>query len=197
MRISRRLRVLRFVHHLEPERARRLDGGGGGGVRTGADASARRSAGPTAGEIDGGVATGADTSAGGRAGGGERSEPPGKRQRAASESDRRREGYPAHRGRPRSGLDRVARPRSGAPKKHQSYRLTVSSRKALSRRATASMSASSHSHSVNPAHPAAVNSSSWSEWRSTLRAIFVCQYSTLVFGRRLPRLQECPCQKHP
>ena len=39
------------------------------------------------------VTTGADTSACGRAGGGERSEPPGKRQRAASASERRREGY--------------------------------------------------------------------------------------------------------
>ena len=77
------------------------------------------------------------------------------------------------------------------------YRITVSSRKTLKRRATASSWASSHSHSVSPVHPAAVNSSSWFEWRSTLRAIFARQYSELVFGRRLPRLQEWPCQKHP
>ena len=41
---------------------------------------------------------------------------PGKRQRAASASERRREGYPPAGASPRSGLDRVARPRSGVPK---------------------------------------------------------------------------------
>ena len=49
--------------------------------------------------------------------GGERSEPPGKRQCAATDRERRREGYPPEGSRPRSGArQRKARSRSDAPR---------------------------------------------------------------------------------
>ena len=47
---------------------------------------------------------------------GERSEPPGKRSAQRGEAERRREGYPPEGPRPRSGLGRVARSRSDAPR---------------------------------------------------------------------------------
>ena len=48
--------------------------------------------------------------------GGERSEPPRQAERGVSASERRREGYPPEGPRPRSGLGRVARSRSDAPR---------------------------------------------------------------------------------
>ena len=66
----------------------RSEGGGGVGVRICAGTRAGRGAEPTVGGTGGGFSTGVGASASGRAGEGERSEPPGKRKRATIASER-------------------------------------------------------------------------------------------------------------
>ena len=55
----------------------------------------------------------------------------------------------------------------------------------------------SHSQITITRHPPSSKSSCVRLSRSTLPPIFASQYSRFVSGMRAPRLQECPCQKHP